>query len=76
MNPIIIQLSSVTAAMRGKKVLERNGIRSYMTRTGQDNGQNGCGYSLLVYAPADHARQLLRAAGIKVRGIRQGDAHT
>ena len=73
MHPIIIQVSSVTAAMRGKKVLERNGIRSYMSRTTKDNGENGCGYSLVVYQSGDKAGQLLREAGITIRGIRQGD---
>lgn len=73
MDPITIQVSSVTAAMRGKKVLERNGIKSYMSRTMKDNGQNGCGYSLHIVDHADRAEQLLRAAGITIRGIRRGD---
>lgn len=74
MYSVMFQVSSVTAAMRGKKILERNGIKAYMSRTIRDDGKNGCGYSLTVYDEADKAERLLRSSDIRIRGIRKGDA--
>ena len=73
MHSVMFQVSSVTAAMRGKKVLERNGIKSYMGRTIREDGKNGCGYSLTVYEDADKAERLLRSSGIRIRGTQKGD---
>lgn len=74
MSPVLFQVSSVTAAMRGKKILERNGIKAYMSRTIRDDGKNGCGYSLMVVENADRAQRLLQSSGIRIRDIRKGDA--
>ncbi len=73
MEPVTVQLSSITVAMRGKKILERHGIRSYMTRT-QEKNQIGCGYSLLVYGSLEQVKDLLIAAGVTIRGIKRGDS--
>ena len=70
MDPVLFQVGSVTAAMRGKKILERSGIKAYISRA----GKNGCGYSLMVYGDAARAQQLLQAAGIRIRDVRKGDA--
>lgn len=65
---MIFNVSSVTNAMRGKSLLERNGIRAYVSRTIDENGNNGCGYSIAVQSNPDRAEQLLTSAGIRVRG--------
>lgn len=70
---VYFQVSSITAAMRGKNVLDRNGIKSYIARAVHDDGKNGCGYSLMVNDNADRAEQLLRSSGIRIRGIHKGD---
>lgn len=65
------QVSSVTYAMKGKNLLERNGIRAYITRTIDQDGQNGCGYNVVVNMQAEKAEHLLRSTGIHIRGIQR-----
>ena len=48
MKSVYFNVSSVTNAMRGKNLLEKNGMHSYIHRTVDEEGNNGCGYSLLV----------------------------
>ena len=48
MDSVYFNVSSITNAMRGKNLLERNGIHGYINRTVDEEGNNGCGYSLLV----------------------------
>lgn len=64
--PIII-ISSITHAMRGKEVLEKNGIKSYVTRNKSSVG-DGCSYSLSVKGNADEAERILQNNGIRVIG--------
>lgn len=73
MSSTFFQVSSVTAAMRGKAILERNGIKSYMSRTIQNDGKNGCGYNLMVNDQAEKAEELLRSSEIRIRGVSKGD---
>ena len=54
--------------MRGKNLLERNGIHGYINRTVDEEGNNGCGYSLLVSGDTAKAESLLRASGIRITG--------
>lgn len=70
---MIFNVSSVTNAMRGKDMLEHNGIRAFVSRTIDENGNNGCGYSIMVDRDADRAEQLLLSAGIRIRGKYAGD---
>ncbi len=67
MNKVVFNVSSVTNAMRGKTLLERNGIRAYVGRTVDAGGNNGCGYSITVPAGEERAEQLLVSAGIRIR---------
>ena len=66
MDPVLVQVGSVTAAMCG--------IKASISRAVRDDGKNGCGYSLMVYGDAARAQQLLQAAGIRIRDVRKGDA--
>ena len=68
----ILHVSSITNAMRGKSVLERNGFTAYVQRAVDAQGNNGCGYSLRTNGDGDKAEQLLKNAGIRVRGQREG----
>ena len=65
---MIFNVSSVTNAMRGKSLLERNGIRAYVSRTIDENGNNGCGYSIAAQSDPERAEQLLTSAGTRIRG--------
>ena len=67
-----IHVGSVTNAMRGKRVLEEQGIRTYLQRTSHPVDGDGCGYSLLVTEGVNRAEQILRQSGIRV--IRITDA--
>ena len=43
-----LNVSSVTNAMRGQRLLESNGIRAIVSRALEPDGTNGCGYSIRV----------------------------
>ena len=67
-----IHVGSITNAMRGKRVLEQNGIRAYLHRASDPAAGDGCGYSLLVTARPAVAERLLRNSGVRV--LRVSDA--
>lgn len=67
-----IHVGSVTNAMRGKRLLEEQGIRAYLHRAVRPADTDGCGYSLLVQNEAEKAEQILRRRGVSV--IRITDA--
>ena len=68
---VLFNVSSVTNAMRGKSLLEHNGIRAYVGRTIDANGNNGCGYSITVSTEPEKAERLLTSAGIHIRSKQQ-----
>lgn len=68
MDTMVYNVSSITNAMRGKKLLEQNGLRAYIGRTVDEKGDNGCGYSLTVTGDQKKAERLLQGAGIPIRG--------
>ena len=65
-----IYVSSVTNALRGKRLLERQGYTVHMQRSSQVREADGCGYSLLVRGGAQTA-ELLKQNGIRI--IRTAD---
>ncbi len=67
-----VHVGSITNAMRGKKILEKNGIRSYVHRASHPAEGDGCGYSLLVVNADARISRLLADAGVRV--IRVSDA--
>lgn len=67
-----VHVGSITNAMRGKKVLESNGIRAYIHRASNPAQGDGCGYSLLVVDTDARAIRLLKDVGVRV--IRISDA--
>ena len=67
-----IHVGSITNAMRGKRLLEQQGIRSYVHRTSQPTAGDGCGYSLLVTGEAGRAEQVLRGSGVRVVRVSEG----
>ena len=65
----IFVLSSVTYALKGKRLLEENGIRSAPVKTGVTKALRGCGYGLKVKAEqCGAAREILLSQGIKILG--------
>ncbi len=67
-----VHVGSITNAMRGKKILENNGIRSHIHRASNPAEGDGCGYSLLVVNADARVGRLLADAGVRV--IRVSDA--
>ena len=63
----VIQVSSVTYAIKSRDLLFRYGIRAYVERSTRSS-RAGCGYGLYVPANTDRAAQLLRLALIRVLG--------
>ncbi|MBO5929546.1 MAG: DUF3343 domain-containing protein [Clostridia bacterium] len=65
-------VSSVTNAMRGKKLLEQHGFTVYIKHSSAQGETDGCGYSLQVRGDAKTAKQLLARAGIRLLRIEHG----
>lgn len=61
MQTFIIRFPSVTYAQKGQRILDKEGIRSRLTRT----GTRGCAYGLEIYAPSpETVLRLLEEAGV------------
>ena len=67
-----IHVGSITNAMRGRQILETNGIRSYLQRMTHGADREGCGYRLLVTKDVQRAQRILQEGGVRV--IRISDA--
>lgn len=48
MGSMCFYVSSVTNAIRGKELLDKNGIRAHISRLADENIKNGCGYCIFV----------------------------
>ena len=69
MSKAFLKFSSVTYAIRAQKLLERQGIRSYMKKLTGTPGAQGCGYGLEINDDPEKARRLLAEADIRLTGI-------
>lgn len=67
-----IHVGSITNAMRGKQLLEEQGIHAYLHRASHPMDGDGCGYSLLVTGAVEQAVSILHKRGVRV--IRVSDA--
>ena len=61
-----IHVGSITNAMRGKQLLEQQGITAHLRRATAPGKGDGCGYSLLVAGDGQQAERLLRSRGVRV----------
>lgn len=48
MSPYFITFRSITAAQRGERLLQKNGIRCQISRTPRWMEEQGCGYCLML----------------------------
>ena len=69
-----VYISSVTNAMRGKTLLERQGYTVHMRRSSSIQENDGCGYSLLVRGEAKDVTAMLSKAGIRILRTEHGGA--
>lgn len=68
MNKKGIKVGSVTHAMKGRDLLQKNGYKAYLTRNPHPETDEGCGYVIYVNNIDNRCFQILRRAGIKVTG--------
>ncbi len=69
MNYIFV-LSSVTYALKGKKILENNKITSSLIKSGNLKDLRGCGYGLKISSDdKEKANSILHNEGIKILEI-------
>ncbi len=64
-----IHVGSITNAMRGRRLLEEQGIRAYLHRSTRPAENDGCGYHLLVTEAPGRAESILRKAGVRVTRV-------
>ena len=67
-----VYVSSVTNAMRGKTLLERQGYTVHMRRSFTLQESDGCGYSLQVRGDAKAITAILSKAGIRILRTERG----
>lgn len=67
MEKILLGVKSLTLALKGKEILNKNGFYSKVVRTTGAYDGNGCGYSIYITkGDIDLALDLLESNGIKV----------
>ncbi len=69
-----IKVGSVTYAMKGRDLLQRNGYKAYLTRNPHPHEDEGCGYVIYVNNIDKQCFDILKRNGIKVTGtVNLGD---
>ncbi len=64
-----IKVGSVTMAMKGRDLLQRNGYKAYLTRNPHPYEDEGCGYLIYVNNIDKACFEILRRNGIKTNGV-------
>ena len=64
-----IKVASVTYAMKGRDMLQKNGYKAYLTRNPHPDEDDGCGYVIYVNNMDKRCLDILKNGGIKVRGL-------
>ena len=63
-------VSSITYAMKGQRILESRGFRSYIDRDVKAYGKYGCGYCIRITSgDPKKAVELLREHQIKIKEV-------
>lgn len=65
-------LSSVTSAMKGEKLLFKNGIKAHVLRDGKVNPY-GCGYMIKARGEKERLEEILKSGGIRINEIREAE---
>ncbi len=63
-----IKVTSVTYAMKGRDLLQKNGYKAYLTRNPHPVDDEGCGYVIYVNNMDKRCYEILKRNGIKVTG--------
>lgn len=70
----LLMLPSITYAMKGRDILSRHHIHSYVERTPMHSKTTSCGYSLYVSGDIDRAEKILKENRIRILGRTTRDA--
>ena len=60
---------SLTAAMKGHRILIRNGVNARVVRLAPSKVRSGCGYSIAVYNDPQGAVEILKRNNIKIKSV-------
>lgn len=63
-----IKVGSLTYAMKGRDVLQKNGYKAYLTRNPHPDEDEGCGYVIYVNNVDDKVYKILKNHNISVKG--------
>lgn len=68
MDKELVMLSSITYAIKGRDILSKFGIKSFVERTPKNAKTVSCGYSLYVPENIEKAILILKENGLNVLG--------
>ena len=63
-----IKVGSLTYAMKGRDLLQKNGYKAYLTRNPQPETDEGCGYVIYVSNLDKRCFEILKKNNIQVKG--------
>ena len=69
MGRYVISVSSITYAIKGRDLLRKQGIKAYVERKINDNGNTGCGYVIVADGNLQKINNALTSSGIKALQI-------
>ncbi len=65
----IISVTSITYAIKGRDLLRKQGIKAYIERKINANGNVGCGYVIVAEGNRQQIVNALNGSGIKISDI-------
>ncbi|MBQ8741683.1 MAG: DUF3343 domain-containing protein [Clostridia bacterium] len=65
----IISVSSITYAIKGRDLLRKQGIKAYIERKTNQNGNAGCGYVIVAEGNRQKITGALMNSGVKILEI-------
>ena len=65
-----ISVSSITYAINGRDILRKVGIKAYVERKTNVNGNVGCGYVIIAQGNKNKITQALIDSGVKILDFR------
>ncbi len=68
MNKKGIKVGSMTYAMKGRDLLQKNGYKAYLTRNPHPDADEGCGYVIYVNNMDRRCYEILKRNNIKITG--------
>ncbi len=64
-------LESLTAAMRGKDLLNRAMIMAQIRKTPREYSKLGCGYCIVVFSDPEKSRKILEKNSVRVLSVKE-----